>query len=54
MITTMAVLVVLAPFVYLFLLRSNPQSFWVRNFIWIVIVAMLGVLFSGLSQQRRR
>ncbi|MGQ9473950.1 MAG: hypothetical protein ACUVQZ_07830 [Candidatus Caldatribacteriaceae bacterium] len=43
MITTMAFLVIAAPFVYLVLFQSDPYSFWVKNFVWIMMVLLLGV-----------
>lgn len=43
MVTTMAFLVIVAPFVYLALLKSDPYSFWVKNFIWIMVALLLGV-----------
>ncbi|MCX7668058.1 MAG: hypothetical protein N2Z84_03905 [Atribacterota bacterium] len=54
MITTMAVLVIFAPFIYLFLLKNNPHSFWVRNFIWIFIIVIISVFLGSLSQKKGR
>lgn len=54
MITTMAVLVIIVPFLYLFFVRRSPHSFLVQNFIWIVLLVLLGVLLSGLFQKRDR
>jgi len=52
--TTMALLVIIAPFLYLALLQRNPHSFWVKNFIWIVVILLLGVLLSGLLLKKGR
>ena len=54
LITTMAILVVITPFLYLALLKRNPHSFWTRNFIWIIVVLLLSVLLSGLLQKKSR
>lgn len=52
MITTMAILAVAIPFVYIFSVTRFPDSFFTRNFIWVYLLILLGVFLAHLGQKR--
>ncbi len=48
LITTMVALVIIAPLLYVRLSKTHPDSFFVRNFIWIFLVLLLLVFLANL------
>ncbi len=52
MIVTMALLVIAAPFVYVFVMTHFPDAFLVRNFIWVYLLVILGVFLMYLVEKR--
>lgn len=52
MIVTMALLVLAAPFVYIFVVTRFSESFFARSFIWIYLCLVLGVFLVHLVEKR--
>lgn len=52
MIIAMALLSIALPFVYIFAATRFPESFLVRNFIWLYLCVVLGVFLVHLVEKR--
>ncbi|QPM68782.1 hypothetical protein [Atribacter laminatus] len=52
LIITMISIVIIVPILFLKLAQDHPQSIFFRNFIWIIIIALVLIFLSAIGGKK--